>query len=486
MFRSFYVKLSVVFLILLVIAGLVQVLTTVESAMSLVRETEQKVNRNLAKDIALEFEPLVSDSMNMPGIEHLMHYLMVMNPSIEIYLLDSQGEIMAFFAEPHKKVKLDTVPLAPINEFLEHGEERTVLGPDPRNPDRVKPFSVAPITIAGVTDGYIYVILGSEQYDAASAALQEEFLFKTISQGIVISLLATALIGLVLFFFMTRRLRSVTEKVRQFEQGNLDTRIEHTSRDEFGQLSTTFNKMADTITANIEELKRNDDLRRELVANVSHDLRSPLASVQGYLETVLMKYTDLTEEERRRFIEISLRNVEKLNRLVHELFELSKLDAKQVQPHPEPFSIAELAQDVVMKFRNDVDQKKINLKADFEGKLPMVSGDIGMIERVLTNLIENAIRYTPEDGEIRIQPSQRNGRVRIAVSDTGCGIPATDLPHIFDRFYRAGKDRGKSTAGTGLGLAIAHRIIELHGSQIKVESELEKGTTFYFELETSA
>ncbi len=482
MFRSFYVKLSIGFLVLLVIAGIVQVLTTVDSAMSLMRETEQKVNRDLARDIAVEFEPLVNDTINMPGIEHLMHYLMVMNPSIEIYLLSGRGEVLAFFAEAGKVVQLDTVPLKPIEEFFDHGEERTVLGPDPRNPERLKPFSVAPIKIEGTTDGYIYVILGGEQYDVASAALQEQFLMRTIARGIIISLLATALIGLVLFFFMTRRLRSVTEKVRQFEQGHLDTRIENTSSDELGQLAANFNKMADTIAGNIEELKRTDDLRRELVANVSHDLRSPLASVQGYLETILMKYEILSDDERKRFLDISLRNVEKLNRLVHELFELSKLDARQVQPHTEPFSISELAQDVVMKFRNNAEKKHIKLKADFKGQLPMVSGDIGMIERVLTNLIENAIRYTPEEGEVRIEPMPSNGNVRIAVSDTGCGIPAEDLPHIFDRFYRVGKERGKDSAGTGLGLAIAHKIVELHGSEIKVTSELNKGTTFYFEL----
>ncbi len=482
MFRSFYVKLSIVFLILLVIAGLVQVLTTLNSAMNLARETEQKVNRNLAKDIAVEFEPLVRDSINSGGIHNLLHYLMVVNPNIEIYLLNGQGRILAFFAEPSKVVKLDSVPLNPIREFLAHDKEEPVLGADPRNPDRQKPFSVAHLKIEGQANGYIYVILGGEQYDAASAALQERFLTRTIARGIVISLLATALIGLVLFFFMTRRLRSMTERVHQFEQGDFQTRIEHASKDELGQLSATFNKMADTIAADIEQLKRNDDLRRELVANVSHDLRSPLASVQGYLETVLIKYPSLSEEERKKFLETSLRNVEKLNRLVHELFELSKLDARQVQPHAEAFSIAELAQDVVMKFRQDAEQKRIDLEADFKGQLPMVSGDIGMIERVLTNLIENAIRFTPPEGRVKIAPVQSNGKVRIAVSDTGYGIPAQDLPHIFDRFYRVGRERGRDSDGTGLGLAIAHKIMELHGGHIEVESELDKGTTFYFDL----
>ncbi|MBD3219387.1 MAG: two-component sensor histidine kinase, partial [candidate division Zixibacteria bacterium] len=255
------------------------------------------------------------------------------------------------------------------------------------------------------------------------------------------------------------------------------------SDDDFGQLSMAFNQMADTIVGNMEEMKRTDDLRRELIGNVSHDLRGPLASLQGYLETILIKLDSLSKDEMKRFLEISLDNANNLSSLVSELFELSKLDARQTEPSIEVFSISELAQDVVMKYKPHADEKKISIKADLDGTMPLVKGDIGMIERVLSNLLDNAVRYTPENGTVSIVPEMHDSMVRVKISDTGHGIPEEDIPHIFGRYYRGKRGISKEKQGTGLGLAIAKKMLELHCSDIKVETAEGKGTTFHFELE---
>ena len=483
-FQSFYGKLSIVFLILLLIMGVVQVLLTVQASMRYISEAEQKVNIRLARDMAAEFSPFLEDSLNLAAIEHQIHYMMVINPKIEIYLLDEQGKILAFFAEPKKKVQRDVVDLQPIHAFLSNDAKLPILGDDPRHPGRVKPFSVAPLQIGKDVHGYLYIITESEQFDSAASMIRESYIVQTMIKGLIITLIFTAIIGMILFAFLTRRLRAMTEVVSDFEQGKLENRLEVKSNDEVGQLAKSFNQMADTIVLNMEELKRTDDLRRELVAGVSHDLRSPLASIQGYLETILIKNEKLTPEEKNKYIEIILSNTQMLSKLVSELFELSKLDAKQVQPKPEQFSIAELTQDVVMKLKPQAEKNNVHLEPVFPKEIPLVFADIALMERALSNLIENAIQYTPTNGTVKVVLSNSNQKVRITVSDTGQGIPTQDLPYIFDRFYRVERSRSRTTGGTGLGLSIAKKILELHDSEILVESEVNVGTKFYFDLKT--
>jgi signal transduction histidine kinase len=310
----------------------------------------------------------------------------------------------------------------------------------------------------------------------------ESYILQSNAWMLLGTFVLAGLSGLILFFWVTSRLRTMTAAVRQFSQGDMDARVRVESRHEIAQLGTAFNQMADTITENVRRLKANDDLRRELVANVSHDLRSPLASIQGYLETILMKEDSLSAEQRKTYLETVLGNVQMLSRLVTELFELSKLDARQMQPESEPFSIAELAQDTALKFTPQAEEDAIQLTVDVPRDLPLVFGDIGMIDRAMSNLIENALRYTQPNGNVTISLSPQSVGIAVSVSDTGEGIPAADLPYIFDRFYRVEKSRNKAEGGTGLGLAIAKRIIELHNSTISVESVIRRGTTFSFNL----
>ena len=483
-FRTFYGKLSAIFLVLLLILGIVQVLITVQASMRFVDEADQKLNIHLARDMAAEFKPALTDSLSLPQIEHMIHYMMVMNPKVEIYLLDQDGKILAFFADPKKKVQKDHVELDPVHKFIESDKEELILGDDPRHPGRQRPFSAATIQIGKNVKGYLYIIIGGEQYDTATSMIRESYILKTTLKGLLFTLIFTGIIGLTLFFFMTKRLRRMTEVVKDFEKGHLDRRINVKTNDEIGQVGISFNKMADTIVANMEELKQTDNLRRELVANVSHDLRSPLASIQGYIETIMMKESELNPEDRLKYLETILNNTTMLGKLVEELFELSKLDAKQIQPKSEPFSIAELTQDIVMKFQPNAEKTKINLKADLPQNLPLVYGDIGLIERALSNLMENALRYTPANGTVKVELSGIDHKIRISISDTGVGIPKDELPHIFERFYRVEKSRSREKGGTGLGLAIAKKILEIHHSSISVESELNVGTTFYFDLKT--
>jgi signal transduction histidine kinase len=209
--------------------------------------------------------------------------------------------------------------------------------------------------------GYVYVILGSRGFDSELSMIRGSYIIRGALQVIGLTILSVALIGFFLFGLMTRRLRAMNDVVKSFEQGQIHRRVEVKSKDEIGQLGASFNDMADAVVESMEDLRRTDRLRRELIANVSHDLRSPLAAIQGYLETVMIKHDTLSEAERKEYLEIVLKNTRSLNTLVAELFELSKLDAQQIEPAFEAISVGDLVQDVIMQFKPAADKAGVEL-----------------------------------------------------------------------------------------------------------------------------
>ncbi|MDH3269289.1 MAG: HAMP domain-containing histidine kinase, partial [Ignavibacteria bacterium] len=228
--------------------------------------------------------------------------------------------------------------------------------------------------------------------------------------------------------------------------------------------------------------KTMDNLRRELVANVSHDLRTPLATIQGYIETILIKSDSLSEDERKKYVQTIFNSTERLKNLVAELFELSKLEARETNPVPEPFSLAELVQDIQQKNTVIAEQKKIELSVKFPYDLPMVYADIGMMEKVIQNLLDNAIKFTSENGKVLVKLSPEQEMILVEIQDTGRGISEAELPYIFDRYQRNHRSAQKENEGLGLGLAIVRRILEVHNLDIKVRSAEDKGTIFSFKI----
>ena len=478
--RTFLSKLSALFLVLIVSLGVTIAFLVVRSVMRFSDEAEQKVNMGLAGELAVEFQPLLDRGIDPDSLQQRIDRVLGINPRIEIYLVAGDGSLKANFVGADKELVRTKVDLEPIRAWLT-GADPPVLGTDPVSSNGRKPFSATQIEIMG-QEAYLYVILGGSRFDSAASMIRDSYIVRATLKGLSIVLLVTGAVGILLFSLLTRRLRAMKEVVSAFEAGNHQTRVEVKSADEIGQLGQSFNQMADTIVSVLDDLKKTDRLRRELVANVSHDLRSPLSSIRGYLETIQIKDEELSPDERRRYIDIVLRNTVSLSNLVSALFELSKLDAEQVRPNNEPFSVAELVQDLVQQYRPDAENVGVRLEAELPPDLSLAYGDIALVERAVSNLIDNAIRFTPDGGVVRIVPRDSGDRIGLSIIDTGDGIPEDELPHIFDRFYRVEKSRTRGRGGAGLGLAIARKIVELHGAKLSVQSATGMGTTFSFEL----
>ena len=204
--------------------------------------------------------------------------------------------------------------------------------------------------------------------------------------------------------------------------------------------------------------------------------------MQGYIETLLIKDAGLDATTRRQYLEIARRHADRLNTLVQDLFELAKLDANSVTPSFERFDLAELVHDVIQEFQLDAENSNITLSAVEPASSVPVVADIGLTQRVLENLVANALKFTPAGGNVTIAIERHAERVGVSIAETGHGLREADLPRIFDRFYRAEHGEESLADSTGLGLAIAKRILELHDSRIEVTSELAAGTRFEFDL----
>jgi signal transduction histidine kinase len=480
-FRSFYARLSAIFLLLILALGIVSVVIAFNAAGHLFDAVEQLLNRDYAESIALEIQPIVEKGLYTRDIADAIHYMMVLNPMVEIYLINSTGSIEAYFTHPEEKLVRKEIDVSPLEEFVKSSGGKLILGEDPRSFGDNKPFSAAPLAM-GDDEGFVYVILRGQGYDRSLEELRSSYYLRTGFTTFLLALLLTLIVGFSLFFLVTRRLRLLSLAVRAFERGELDHRVEIQGSDELGALGRSFNDMAASVESGLEALRVAEEERKELIANISHDLRSPLTSVRGHLETVLLKGSKLTQEKQTEYLETALKNVSSFQRLVEELFDLVRLETRQIEPTMEPFGIAELVQDIVLKHQPQAAKGGITLEAELAGGPSPVVADIGMIERVLTNLIENALRFTEAGGWVRVGLEGKESGVLVTVTDNGTGIAAEDLPHIFERFYRADKSRDRTVSGTGLGLAIAGEIITLHGGRIEAKSTLGEGSRFYFSL----
>ena len=482
MLKRFYLRLSAVFLVLLLVLAAIFILVTIRTFEEHQVEIDQRVNAGLAADMAREIEPQLDRGADSREIGSVIHYMMVLNPAVEIYLLDGRGRILAFFAEGEGEIQQDRIDLEPIREFLSPERSFPIFGDDPRRPQEKKHFSVAPITLRSGEEGYLYIVLQSSRYDRARQNLGDLYLLQAIRNSLIIALPSVAILGVVVFFLATRRLMRLTQTVSTFAEGEYGVRANAAAQDEIGELARTFNNMADTIEASHAQLLEADRQRRDLVASVSHDLRNPLASIRGYTETLLQKNDTLSAQERRRYLEVSLDRAAALSRLVGDLFELSTLEARDAEPQREQFSLSELAHDVVLQMQPRAEEREIALEIRKPESLHLVNGDVGKIERAVTNLIDNAIKFSPAGSAVTIALAARDDDVELSVEDAGPGIDHADREHLFDQFFTGDRSRSGSDKGSGLGLAIAKKIVELHGGSIDVDNADSGGSRFYFVL----
>ncbi len=313
----------------------------------------------------------------------------------------------------------------------------------------------------------------AESSDINRSALQ--ITMNTTGRFFIWGGLVAIAIALLLTFFLSRRIlapvKALTDAAKRLGKGDFSQRVHASDRGEVGELAASFNSMADN-------LEHNEQLRRNMVADIAHELRTPLSNLRGYLEAIhdgVIK----PDSETIRFLN---EEASTLSRLIDDLQELSLADSGELKLVRQPEDVSRLVNESVAAVQTKGSDKGISVSSALPSNLPVINIDAHRIKQVLHNLLENALAHTGQDGKITVTAWLGDDVINISVADTGEGIPTDDLQSIFERFYRVDRSRTRATGGSGLGLTIARRLVEAHGGEITVASEVGKGSTFTFTL----
>jgi signal transduction histidine kinase len=467
-------KLTLAFLLVAVTAAAIV-------ALSIRLTNATRLNQLVLEQQRADFAALVTDYYRQRGsIIGLDQFLRQLNnPAPQAQPQNQPGQPNQFNPQPPPSDRRNLFGFADAQGFV-----IVSLAPQFLPGQRVPPDVLArnePLVVDGVFLGTIL----SQPLPIDLTPQEKAYLERTNAALTYAALGAAALaliFGVLLARTLTRPLRALTDATEKMAGGELSQQVTVNSKDEIGELADSFNKMS-------REVAKANQLRKQMTADIAHDLRTPLTVISGYVES--MRDGDLAPTPER--LDSIYAEIERLQRLVADLRLLAVTDAGELKLNLAEVNVASLLERVAASFKLSAEQKGIALIVEVESSLPEIQADESRMDRVLSNLVSNAIRHTPSGGKVTLSAiagtqvdryTGKQGRntqhVVITVADTGEGIPPADLPHIFDRFYRA--DKSRTDASSGLGLAIVKALVEAHGGRIGVESELGRGTRFEIEF----
>lgn len=318
--------------------------------------------------------------------------------------------------------------------------------------------------------------LGGSVFVCTSVEGTDE-LVEVMIKTMIMAMLWVLLAALIAVYFITEKiigpLKDMGTAAKSFAAGQFDVRVPVVGKDEVSELAVAFNNMASS-------LANQEDLRRSFLSNVAHDLRTPMTVIRGFIEGILDG--KIPPEKHNHYLKTILNEAERLTRLVNTLLDITRIQAGEQKFNMQPFDVCEMARQILFSFEQKIENKRLDVEFECDRDNMYVMADYDSIHRILQNLCDNGVKFARENGKYRIGIHQLNDKIHVSVFDEGDGIPAEDLPYVFDRFYKVDKSRGMDKMGTGLGLYISRTIIEAHNERIWVESEFGKNCCFTFTL----
>ena len=356
---------------------------------------------------------------------------------------------------------------------LDHERDR---GPGPMSGDRRLPAAFADVMVGGARKGVVAVPQGPPPLSVSLRELAPTLLWV----GIGMLGAGAAVMSLLIFRPTHRRLRSLEEAARALGEGRTDVRANESGGDEVSALSSAFNRMAADLEVRATALAESDRARRQLLADVSHELMTPLSAIRGYVETLGMKELHLDAATREKYLDIAHQETHKLEAIIGDLLDLARLEGGGDSFECDEVLVDDLLRRVADRHRPALIERRVTLTTTAARGTPLIHGDAERLEQALQNVAANAIRHTPDGGTVTLRAEPAGDRVRITVTDTGPGIPPEHLPHIFDRFYKADAARAGTAvaSGSGLGLSIVRAIVARHGGEITASNAPGGGAMF--------
>jgi signal transduction histidine kinase len=454
--------------------------------------------------VVMQHPDLLDQHQRQPAdFAAFLRNLMLYEPDSQLYLLAADGTVLASTGQAQLAPGFK-VALAPVQQAAEaatRGNRRLaayVMGDDPEfmNADAVVAARVlqqAVIRPAQVAAGYLYLVCRKPGLPASRwEILRSSLAAPALASSVALVLLATAL-GAWIIVAVTRPLRVLSDEVALAERTGFNTAAASVAPvagpradDEFGRLRSGFHTLLATLRRQWDELRRLDHFRRESVSNLSHDLRSPLTATVACLETLDARWgTDPARAEDRRLVEVALRNTRNAAGLVRSMGDLALLDEPEFKLRLTRLDLGEVLDDITLRFAERAARQGVALRFEQQGPTPPVAAvDVELFERAVANLLDNALKFTPAGAAVVLAARSGPGQIEVSVQDQGPGIPAHDLPHLFDRHYQS-RDNvapASSEEGKGLGLAIVKRIVELHGGTVAVHSAPGQGCRVQMKL----
>lgn len=421
------------------------------------------------------------------GFSDQLRKYVLFSPDMGLYLLDKEGRVLASAGEgkifwSNYRVNMDTV-----RQSLDQDSSAPIYGDDPDFQGKGSIVAARPIKINGQDRAWLYVAARAADISTQMPELLRSYAIRTAVKVGLLTLAIGVLLTMATLALLAKpisALTAVVERVKNsgFQQDLCNTVVPNCDRnDEIGRLGRSFSEMFQRLRLEMQRVTQADATRREMVASVSHDLRTPLTALIGQLETIRMKGDAMSPPDKEQFLGRALNNAQHLKRLTDSLAELAKLDNPEFSTQPEPIAIGELADDLVQRYSSRAQDAGVKLTIEYPDALPFTKVDAALIERALANLLDNALRVTPSGGEVRVRVVRNGHDLRLEVADTGPGVLPEDQPLVFDRFFQASRHR-ETRGSSGLGLAIVKRVAELHGGSAGLHSEPGRGATFFIEL----
>jgi signal transduction histidine kinase len=438
-------------------------------------ELTQRLSRDIAMYVVREAELLRDGKLVASELARVAHDAMVVNPLAEVYVLDTSGRILGHGSAD--ALPLQAVALEPVREFLSANAAYPIYGTDPRSPNGTRVFSAWEIRSGEQLQGYAYVLLAGAASRSAHATIVESHMLRAAAGTLAVFVLLAIIAAIALSRYITQPLSQLHRRVLELGASyGTESLPRKTARNGIADVSAAVETLAARLSDQVKRLEQVDAARRELFVNLSHDLRTPLTAMQCALEALGDAPRSITPEAHRRWVEIALRHCERLNRLVGQIFSLARLSSSSLPIRRERVRLTELAQDVVSQFQHMAVAAKVQLQLRVDPEAPPTLADIGALETVLQNLLDNALRHTPSGGVVDVTVERHEDSVEVSVCDNGSGIPATDLERVLEPFQCGAGGR------TGLGLAIVRKALALHDSRLVIASAPRRGTEVRFRL----
>lgn len=474
-------RLTLLLLAAFIVLGGVLVHQSIRTADRYFQDVTQELSAPIAMYIAESRPPFRDGVFDAERFRELAATAMILNPSIEVYALDPAGRILAH-GDDARPLARGRVDLAPLEQFMRPGAaEHPLLGDDPRDAAARRIFSAAAVGPPAKPWGYVYIILDSSTRQETTARAWPQHAPAFAGGGIAVILLAGFVVAALLFGRLALPLRSLAREVSEFEAAVLSrpSDARRPERDEIARLRQGFQRLRARITAQMQALQRADASRREWIAHLSHDLRTPLSTLQAHLETVLRRDGVASTSERREGLARALLHCTQIRRLLAELFESARLEAPTLELHVERFTLGELAQDAALGLRDTAGMKSVRIECEIDAADSTVNTDIGLLQRLIDNLLTNAIKAAPRGSVVVLGVRRGGDTIILTVSDRGVG-PTADMFRVFNLA------EDPATDASGLGLRIVVQILRLLGLRSRVDAAVGGGSFVRIEIPAAA